>query len=50
MVFKQKSSIENLPLGFDLLPFPLAFLGNFLFINKIYFKVKCLASRFSGAN
>lgn len=49
MVFKKRSSIEKLLLGFDLLPFPLAFLGNFLFINKTYFKVKCLAARFSGA-
>lgn len=51
MVFKKKkkSSIERLFLEFDLLPFPLAFLGSFLFTNKIYFKVKCLASRFSCA-
>lgn len=49
LVFKRRSSIENLLLGFDLLPFPLAFLGNFPFINKTYFKIKHLASRFSGA-
>lgn len=49
MVFKKRSSIEKLLLGFDLLPFPLAFLGNLVFINKTYFQVKRLASRFSGA-
>lgn len=36
MVFKKRSSIEKLLLGFDLLPFPLAFLRKFLFINKTF--------------